>query len=164
MKLKTLKKEVVTILVDGLRQEYSAHYMYRALSNWSYNVGHKLAGAYFAKEAEDELSHAKKIEAFLTDWNVFFVLPEVDIPTAKYEDLQEAIETAYSAEDSLYEYYETKSNEIFKIGDTCVFDFLQFYRTIQTQSVAEYATMLNMLDGVERTKTNFLLLEENLFE
>jgi len=45
-----------------------------------------------------------------------------------------------------------------------VFDFLQFFRGVQTMSVAEYATMLNLLDGVERTKLNFLLLEEKLFE
>lgn len=164
MKLLKLDKEIVTLLVERLKNEYAAHYMYRALSNWSSNVGYKLAGEYFAKEAEDELSHAKKIEVFMTDWNVFFVLPDVEIPIAKYEDLKEAIETAYKAEADLYEAYETISNEIFKIGDTCVFDFLQFFRTVQTKAVAEYSTMLNILDGVESNKTNFLLLEEKLFE
>lgn len=164
MKLHTLDSKIVELLKEGLQHEYSAHYLYRAISNWATNVGYKLAGEYYAKEAEDELSHARKIEAFLTDWNVFFVLPKVDVPIAKYEDLQEAIEKSYSVEYALYELYEQISNEIFKMGDTCVFDFLQFFRGVQTMSVAEYATMLNLLDGVERTKLNFLLLEEKLFE
>jgi ferritin len=164
MKLHTLDSKIVELLKEALQHEYSAHYMYRAMSNWTTNVGYKLAGGYFAKEAEDELAHAQKIESFLTDWNVFFVLPKVDIPIAKFEDLQEAIEKSYSVEYALYEVYEQISNEIFKMGDTCVFDFLQFFRSVQTKAVAEYATMLNLLEGVERAKLNFLLLEEKLFE
>jgi ferritin len=55
--------------------------------------------------------------------------------------------------------------DIFKTGDLCVFDFLQFYRKTQTESVAQYSDMLNILDGVDVSdKFKMLLLEETLFE
>jgi hypothetical protein len=45
-----------------------------------------------------------------------------------------------------------------------VFDFLQQFRTIQTQSVAEYSDMINMLEGVNvNDKFQMLMLEKKLF-
>jgi hypothetical protein len=48
--------------------------------------------------------------------------------------------------------------------DLCVFDFLQEFRKIQKDSVAEYSDKLNMLEGVDaKDKFNMLLLEKKLF-
>ena len=78
--------------------------------------------------------------------------------------LAEIIEKAYDLEYNLYVEYEETSAKIFKTGDICVFDFLQKYRTIQTQSVAEYSDKINMLDGVNvGDKFQMLMLEKKLF-
>jgi ferritin len=54
--------------------------------------------------------------------------------------------------------------KIFKEGDVCTFDFLQFFRTEQTAAVAEYSDMLNMLEGPDTaSKFELLMLEEKLF-
>jgi len=64
----------------------------------------------------------------------------------------------------LYEAYEETSMRIFKIGDLCVFDFLQSYRVGQKESVAEYSDKLNMLEGTnELSKFEMLMLEKKLF-
>jgi len=48
--------------------------------------------------------------------------------------------------------------------DLCVFDFLQEFRMLQKQSVAEYSDKLNMLEGVDgKDKFKLLLLEKKLF-
>lgn len=159
----TLPKEIVNLLLPRLQDEYTAFIFYRSASNWCKGVGFNKAADYFAKESTDELEHAKGIENFLVDWNVIVKLPEIDTPTVEFKSLVEVIEKAYDLEYSLYESYEDTSVKIFKTNDLCVFDFLQKYRGIQTQSVAEYSDMLNMLEGVEPTKFNLLLLEENLF-
>jgi hypothetical protein len=64
---------------------------------------------------------------------------------------------------ALYEDYEGTSMEMFK-KDLCVFDFLQQFRMLQKQSVAEYSDKLNILEGVDaKDKFNMLLLEKKLF-
>lgn len=158
-----LPQEVVSLLNERLKDEFNAYYLYRSATNWCRNIGYMKAADYFAKESEDELSHAKKIEDFLVQWNVTPELPSIQKPELTFKDLVEIIEKAYKTEYDLYEKYEDTSAKIMKIGDICVFDFLLFFRSVQTQSVAEYSDMINILTGVEPSKFNLLLLEENLF-
>lgn len=159
----SLPTEVISLLQDRHADEMNAFYAYRAMSNWCQNVGFFKAAAYYAAESQDELSHAKGIEEFLVNWNVTPVLPSIEIPSFTFTNLATTIEEAYKMEYDLYEKYEATSNRILSIGDTCVFDFLAKYRTIQTQSVAEQSDKINMLNGVNTDKFSMLLLEENLF-
>ena len=159
-----LPKEIVDLLLPRLNDEFKAYYTYRSASNWCKNVGFEKAASYFAKESEDELSHAKGIESFLVDWNVTPDLPKIDKPILEFSGLADVIQKAYDMEYALYVAYEDTSAKVFKTGDLCVFDFLQAYRGIQTKSVAEYSDMINILDGVdEKDKFKLLLLEEKLF-
>jgi ferritin len=158
-----LDKDVVDLLLPRLKDEYNAFYFYRAAANWCKGVGYFKAAEFFAKESEDELSHAKKIEDYLVDWNVDPELPTVERPQITFAGLVNVIESAYMIEYALYEDYEGTSMEMFK-KDLCVFDFLQQFRMLQKQSVAEYSDKLNILEGVDaKDKFNMLLLEEKLF-
>lgn len=163
-KPESLPKDIVEMLLPRLEDETKAFYFYRAASNYCKNVGYFLAAEFFAKESADELEHAKGIENFLVDWNVTPDLPVIEKPTLEFKGLAEIIEKAYDLEYNLYVEYEETSAKIFKTGDICVFDFLQKYRTIQTQSVAEYSDKINMLDGVNvGDKFQMLMLEKKLF-
>jgi ferritin len=159
-----LPKDIVDLLLKRLNDEFTAYYFYRSASNWCKGAGFFKAGSYFAKESEDELSHAKGIEDFLVDWNVTPELPTIAKPEVNFTGIGSIIEKAYKLEYDLYEEYEDTSVKILKLGDVCSFDFLQKYRGIQTASVAEYSDMINVLDGVdEKDKFKILLLEETLF-
>jgi ferritin len=163
-KPETLSKEVVALLTPRISNEYEAFYHYTAATNWCKNVGYDKAAEFFAKEAQDELEHAKGLENYLVDWNVTPALPAIAKPTVEFSGLLEVIEKSYSLEYSLYEEYEDTSMKIFKTGDLCVFDFLQKYRTIQKDSVAEYSDKLNMLEVVDaKSKFEMLMLEKKLF-
>jgi ferritin len=163
MKPNQLPKEIVAILLPRLKDEHTAHYFYRAASNWCKNVGYFVAAEYFFKESEDELTHAKKLEDFLVDWNVVPQLPALDKPKTEFKSLLDLIQQAYKIEYDLYTEYEEDSTKVAKTGDYCVFDLLQFFRTTQKESVAQYSDMLNLLEGVEDNKFNMLLLEKKLF-
>lgn len=159
-----LPQEIVKLLLPRLKDEFDASYFYRSISNWCQGVGYFLAAEFFAKESEDELAHAKGIEKYLVDWNVIVNLPKIESPAAEFTDLVDVFDKAYVIEYKLYEEYEDTSMKVFKAGDLSTFDFLQHYRTIQRQSVAEYSDKLNMLEGVNpKDKMNLLLLEKKLF-
>jgi ferritin len=163
MKPNKLQDDVVSLLIPRLEDEYKAFYMYRAASNWCKNVGYFVAAEFFANESKDELKHAKKIEAYLVDWNVTPDLPVIEKPQLEFTTLVELIEAAYNVEYDLYEAYEDTSKQMFN-KDLCVFDFLQEFRMIQKEAVAEYSDKLNMLEGVDANKMNLLLIEHKLFQ
>lgn len=158
-----LPKEIINLLLPRLQDEFNAFYLYRSASNWCANVGYMIAADYFKKESEDELVHAKGIEEFLVQWNITPNLPSIDQPELEFKGLIDIIEKAYAIEYALYSAYEETSVKIFESGDICAFDFLQKYRGIQTQSVAEYSDMINTLNGVPDSKFELLMLEEQLF-
>jgi len=164
MKPNKLSSDVVNLLNPRIKNEYEAHFFYRAASNWCKNVGFEKAAEYFAKEAEDELTHAKKLEDYLVDWNVNPELPVIDAQDNSFSGLMDVIEKAYRMEYNLYDDYEDISVKIFKLNDLCVFDFLQFFRVTQKEAVAEYSDKINLLDGVDtKSKFELLALENQLF-
>lgn len=159
-----LNEKIVSYLEKRLADEFTASYFYRDASNYLQGIGFSKAAAYFAKESADELTHAKGIEKFLVDWNVHPSLPQIDAQDNKFDGLHDVIESAYTLEYALYEAYEEDSVAIFKLGDICAFDFLQSYRMKQSQSVAEYSDMLNLLSDCDcDSKFELLLLEDKLF-
>ena len=164
LKPEKLSQDVVSLLLPRLKDEFGAFYYYRSATNWCQNVGYFKASEFFKQESEDELGHAKKIESYLVDWNITPDLPAILKPELKFDNLLDVIEQAYKMEFALYEAYEETSSKIFKIGDLCVFDFLQEFRSLQKQAVAEYSDKLNMLDGIDpRSKFEMLMLEKKLF-
>lgn len=158
-----LSDAMVAILMPRLQDEMNASYLYRAASNWCKDKGFFKAAAYFAKESADELTHAKKLEDYMIDWNVNPILPPIPSP-APFTSLAEIIEKAYGIEYALYQEYENTSKMAFDVNELCVFDLLQDFRTKQKNSVAEYSDMINMLEGVNvGDKFQMLMLEEELF-
>lgn len=159
---KKLSEESVKLILDVLGDEYAAFYHYRAAGNYCKGAGYDIAAQFFFNESEDELKHAKDLETFLVDWNVTPELPEIVQPKLEFSSLLDCIETSYTMEYDLYEKYEKDGGKAMKM-DLCVFNLLQDKIRTQNAAVAEYSDKLNMLEGVEPTKINFLLLENKLF-
>ena len=164
MKPNSINQATIDALLVRLKDEFTAYYFYRSASNWCKNVGFVKASEYFAAESEDELVHAKKIENFLVDWNVDVKLPYIETPQSSFLNLVDVIEKAYQLEYNLYLGYDFTSEEVMERKEHTTYGFLQFFRDIQLNSVAEYSDMLNLLDGVDiRDKAKLLLLDEHLF-
>jgi ferritin len=161
---KQLPKEITNLLNERISDEYTAHYFYRQAANFCENVGFLKAAAFFKEEAESELTHAEGLQKYIVDWNVMPSLSPVASPE-KVLGLVDAIEKAYQMEYALYEAYEEASKEIFKMDDLCTFDFLQKYRTIQREAVAEYSTLLNRLELIDKKDKNWVFeFEHNSFK
>lgn len=159
----SLPPESISLLIPRLSDEFKAFYFYRDAANWCANVGYTKAAEYFAKESADELEHAKKIEVYLTDWNVTPTLPPIASPAFIFVKLSDVIDAAYQIEYALYGAYVATSQAAFT-SDLCTFDFLTQFRNIQVESVAQYSDLLNKLAGVNvDSKFEMLALEETLF-
>jgi len=137
----TLEPQVVMLLMERLKDEYTAHYFYRNASNWCKDKAYNKAAAFFAEEAANELTHAEMLQKYLVDWNVLPVIaPIKSIPN--YLNLIDIVNKAYDMELGLLMSYNSNSQAIFPMC-LSTFDFLQTLRVGQTESVAEYADLLN---------------------
>lgn len=157
----TLSGQVVELLTERLGDEYTAHYFYRNASNWCEEKGYLKAAAFFAQEAANELEHAQKVQKYLVDWNIVPTIPAVSMqPT--FTSLIDIVNKAYQLEYTLFLEYNANSAEIFP-GDMATFDFLQELRIGQTESVAEYATLLNGAELVNIDNKLDVLYYENQY-
>lgn len=157
----TLGKETVQILTDRLRDEYTAHYFYRNATNWCRGVGYKNAELFFAKEAETELEHAKGLQDYMVDWNVYPSLPDIKA-TIQFESLIDIVNKAYAMEYGLYTSYNKDSLKLFQ-SDITTFDFLQKYRTGQNESVIEYSDLLNAAELIDPNNLLDILHYEEIY-
>jgi len=159
---KTLEPEIIDYLNAALAEEYTAHYFYRTAANWCQGVAYTKAAAFFAGEAAAELEHAEKLQKYLVDWNCTPILPAVKF-SGKFDSLIDVVNKSYAIEFKLGEKYNEMSADIFS-KHLPTFDFLQEFRIIQTESIAEFSDKLNAAQLVDvSNKLDLLHYEERYF-
>lgn len=161
---KKLPPGIVAILEARLLDEYDAFYFYRSAANWCKNVGHQYAHKFFMEESNQELEHAKKIENYLTDWNVMPPFKNIAAADKDFKSLTDVVERAYEIEYDLYESYEKDAAKVLK-DDICTFKLIQDLLLIQQESVAEYSDMINELMLINPSdKFQLYYIEKRLFK
>lgn len=161
-KIYQLSEKTIKILTERIKDEYTAHYFYRAANNWCNDMNYKKAAEFFENEAKDELEHAETIQKYMTDFNI---IPE--IPTAKishtFNSLEEIINGAYEMELALMKAYNKDSQTLFS-EDITTFDLLTKFRKIQKGAVVEYNDLINGLSLVDSNdKFQVLYFEQTYF-
>lgn len=161
-KLYKLSDKVVKLLTDRIKDEYYAHYFYRAAANWCHDKNYKKASEFFDKEAKSELKHAEGIQKYMTDFNCIPQIPKSET-SFSFNNLAEIIYQAYETELGLMKQYNKDSTTIFS-EDLTTFDFLKEYREIQKDAVIEYNDLINGLDLIDKSdKFQVLYFEQTYF-
>jgi ferritin len=157
-----INPKVIKILTDRIKDEYMAHYYYRAVANWCQDMNYKKAAEFFSNEADDELEHAKKIQEYMVDFNIQPVIPNA--PTKhSFENLIDIVHGAYEMELGLMKAYNKDSQSLFT-SDITTFDFLTEFRVIQKGAVVEYNDLINATNLVDKTdKFQVLYFEQTYF-
>jgi ferritin len=162
-KLYKLSSKTIKILTDRIKDEYTAHYFYRAATNWCRDKNYKKAAEFFSNEADDELTHAKKIQEYMTDFNIIPQIPQAPIDH-KFDNLIEIVHGAYKMELGLMKAYNKDSQELFS-EDITTFDFLTEFREIQKGAVVEYNDLINGSELVDtKDKFQVLYFEQTYFQ
>lgn len=154
-KLYKLNSKTIKILTDRIKDEYTAHYFYRAATNWCRDKNYKKAAEFFSNEADDELTHAKKIQEYMVDFNIIPEIPQAPIDH-KFDGLIDIVYGAYKMELALMKAYNENSKDLFS-DDMTTFDFLGEFREIQKGAVVEYNDLINGSELVD-TKDKFQVL------
>ena len=159
---KTLDGGIVAALEDRLKDEYTAHLIYKNAANWCKNVGYVKAAAFFEAEAADELTHAQKLQDYMTQWNVLPQIPVATVPNT-LKSLIDCINVAYTFEYNLLQSYSQIQVEVDGMHPA-TFNFVQEFVDIQNQSVADFSDLLNALMLIDyNNKLDLLMFEDKYF-
>lgn len=161
IKVYKLSDKTIKILEDRIKDEYTAHYYYRAATNWCKDMNYKKAAAFFESEAADELEHAKMLEQYMTDFNI---QPSIQKAETKhvFDNLIDIINGAYEMELGLMQSYNKDSHTVFE-DDITTFDVLTKFRKIQKNAVIEYNDLINGSNLVDKKDKFQVLYFENTY-
>ena len=162
VELYKLDAKTIKILTDRIKDEYIAHYYYRAASNWCQDMNYKKAAEFFTAEAIDELTHAQGIQEYMTGFNIIPEIPQA--PTKhSFDNLVDIVYGAYKIELALMKEYNKNSQDLFST-DITTYDFLKAYREFQKGAVVEYNDLINAIDLIDKTdKFQVLYFEQTYF-
>jgi len=162
VKLYKLSESVINILTDRIKDEYTAHYYYRAATNWCEDMNYKKAAEFFKNEAKDELKHSQKIQEYMVGFNIIPEIPQA--PTKHtFNSLIDIINGAYKMELDLMNEYNKNSQDLIS-EDITTFDFLTEFREIQKGAVVEYNDLINASELVNmKDKFQVLYFEQTYF-
>jgi len=158
MSPRTLDPTIVAGLEARLKDEYTAHLIYKNAANWCKNVNYKHAAAFFEAEAADELTHAQKLQDYLTQWNVLPQIPVCAVPNT-LTSLVDCINVSYEFEYALLKSYSDLQNAM-DGPHPATFNFIQQFVDIQNESVGVFSDLLNGLMLVDVTNRLDLLVFE----
>lgn len=161
IELYSLNEKVIQLLIARIKDEYTAHYFYRAAANWCQDLNYKKAAEYFKKEADDELEHAKKLQEYMVDFNIQPEIPPTET-NHEFSNLIDIVNKAYKMELDLMMKY-NKSSQLIFVEDLTTFDFLTEFREIQKSSVVEYNDLVNASNLVDKTDKFQVLYFENTY-
>jgi len=162
MSPRTLDPTIVSALEARLKDEYTAHLIYKNAANWCKNVNYKHAAAFFEAEAADELTHAQKLQDYLTQWNVLPQIPVCAVPNT-LTSLVDCINVSYEFEYALLKSYSDLQNAL-DGPHPATFNFVQQFVDIQNESVGVFSDLLNGLMLVDVTnKLDLLVFEGEYF-
>ena len=162
VKLYKLNSKTIKILTDRIKDEYTAHYYYRAASNWCQDMNYKKAAEFFKNEAVDELTHSEKLQEYMVDFNIQPEIPQAPVKHS-FSNLIEIIHGAYKMELDLMNSYNKNSQDLFS-SDITTFDFLTEFREIQKGAVIEYNDLINATNLInKKDKFQVLYFEQTYF-
>lgn len=156
-----LSDKTIKILEARIKDEYTAHYFYRAAANWCKDMNYKKAAVFFDSEADDELSHAKMLEEYMTDFNILPTIQKAET-SHTFDNLIDIINGAYEMELGLMKAYNKDSQTVFS-DDITTFDVLTKFRKIQKKAVVEYNDLINGSNLVDKKDKFQVLYFENTY-
>ena len=149
----------VDALNAQIAREFAAAHQYVAVGNWYSAETFPRLASFFYEQAEEERGHAMKMVNYLIDRNATPDIGAVGSPRQSFADHVEPIQLALEQEQQVT----VRINELFEIArETRDYESENFMQWFIEEQVEEEASMSDLLNVAERTRSIPMLLEEYL--
>jgi len=149
----------VDALNAQIAREFAAAHQYVAIGTYYAAETFPQLAAFFYEQAEEEREHAMKMVNYLLDRGQQPDIGAIEAPRKTFDDHVEPIRVALEQEKSVT----VRISELFEIArETRDYTSEQFMQWFLEEQVEEEASMGDLLQVAERTRTIPMLLEEYL--
>lgn len=145
------------LINEQVGHEFAAFLQYVAVSTWLESEALPELSKYFARQADEERTHAMKMLKFLNDTDQKITLPGIPEPVSSFGSVEEAIQLAYTQEVRVTKQIEAIYNAASEHGDRLTQNFLQWFLEEQ---VEEVSTMDALLKIAKRADGNLFRIED----
>lgn len=152
-----INEQVAKIINQQVGHEFSAFLQYVAHSTWFESQAMPELARYFAKQADEERSHALKMIKFLNDTDQQVAIPSIPQPVCSFASVEEAVQLAHAQEKRVTDQIQAIYNTAAETNDRLTQNFLQWFLEEQ---VEEVAGMDSLLKVVRRAGSDMFRVEE----
>jgi ferritin len=152
-------QEFAKALNDQIANEFAASMQYVGMAVYYDTETLPRLAAFFYRQAQEERDHAMMMVQYLIDVDEDVRIPEITAAESHFDDAVSPVQMALDQEKRVGE----EINALFKLArDSNEFRAEQFMQWFVKEQVEEVALMSDLLNVVERSQDNLLLVEDYL--
>ncbi|NJK90862.1 MAG: ferritin [Blastochloris sp.] len=145
------------LINEQVGHEMAAFLQYVALSCWLESEVLPELSKYFAKQADEERSHAMKMLGYLNDTDQKITIPAIPQPVSSFASVEEAIVLAHAQELRVTQQIEAIYNKASEHGDRLTQNFMQWFLEEQVEEVSAMDALLKI---TRRAENNLFRIED----
>ena len=150
-------KSFAAALNEQIANEFAAHQQYIGAAVYYDSETLPRLAAFFYRQAAEERNHAMMMVQYLLDTNAEVRIPDIEAKRTRFDDAVAPVRMALEQEERVGE----EINALFKLArDNGEYRAEQFMQWFVKEQVEEVSLMTDLLNVVERSKDNLLLVED----
>ncbi len=157
-----IKQEMLDALNEQFAKERNSAYLYEAMASDSIFKNRKGIGAWFTRQAQEELIHAEKIYGFILERGGKPVFSQLDKPQASWDSLREVFEATLEHERFISDSIITLVKKAKELDDTPTELFLSWFVTEQVEEESSVEEILVKLDQIGDDNRGIYMLDKEL--
>jgi ferritin len=152
-------EEVIKALNYRIEQEEISSRLYESMSLWLNDNGFMGAAKAWAKDASDEMSHAKWAKNYLLDLGVKPTLPALPKPQEMFSGFPEIIKMSYKHEIIITKQCNELAKTALKNGDHLLYQLANKFLQEQQEELGKTQTAIDKLNTFGETKDVLFMID-----
>ncbi len=157
-----ITQEMIDALNGQFAKEMYSWYLYMAMSSDATYKGRRGAGFWFFKQAEEELSHARKIYDYILDRGGKPEFAQLDKPQGTWDSLKAAFEGALAHEQYISESIIALVKKARELDDTPTEIFLDWFVSEQVEEESTVEGIIQMIGQVGEEGRGLFMIDKEL--
>lgn len=156
-----MKKELLEQALDQINFEFESSYLYLSMSTWAADNGYPGTAKWMDKQAEEEISHGKKMMHFLQEVNERVLLKPIAAVPTDFPDFMDLFKLSLEHEkkvtariNALYEAALAEKN----------YPMANLYNWFINEQVEEESTLVDIITRLEKVPTpiGIMMMDDRL--
>ncbi len=146
-----LSERILKLLNEQIEHEHYSANLYLAMGSWCGYKGLRGSAAFLEHHCGEELTHMRKIYAYVHECGAHAIVPEVPKPPAEFESIKDIFAKALEHEAFITSKINGLVEACLAEKDYGTFNFLQWFVAEQVEEEALFRSIVDILElaGVE---------------